>query len=84
MIENYSMTWTVFNLPSMDGESSGIQGIHTFTIVAYPRDTYPGYLATFGVTDDQVVRMYNPDSVLGLNEYIGLDDPRVNTWDPIL
>ncbi len=84
MIENYSMTWTVYNTPSMDGESSGIQGIHTFTIVAYPRDTYPGYLLTFGITEDQVVRVYNPDSVKELNEYNGLYDPRVWTWDPIL
>ncbi len=84
MIENYSMTWSVYNSPSIDSESSGIQGIHTFTIVAYPRDTYPGYLQTFGIMQDQVVRMYNPDSVLGPNEYNGLYDPRVPTWDPIL
>ncbi len=84
MIENYSMTWTVYNSPSMSDESSGIPDIHSFTIVAYPSENSPRNLLTFGISEDQVVRVYNPDSVLGLNEYNGLYDPRVNTWDPIL
>ncbi len=93
MIENYSMTWSVSNSPNIYDEDSGVIGFNAFTIVAYPRINHPGYLLTFGITEDQVVRVYNPDGIAsllqsgspqGLNEYNGLDDPRVNTWDPIL
>jgi len=57
----------------------------TFTVVAYPRDMRPGYLLTFGVSDDQIVRVYNPDDKTGgCNQYNGPTDPMVQTWDPIL
>jgi hypothetical protein len=82
MIENYSMTWAVHNSPGNLDMDSGYYGISGFTIVAYPRDSYPGYLLTFGVTEDQIVREYNPENTAeGLNEFNGLDDPRVSTWD---
>ena len=93
MIENYSLTWSVSNSLTMSYKSSRPHGYHTFTIVAYPRDTHPGYLMTFGIMQDQVVRVYNPDGIASLhqagsthgpNEYNGLHDPRVITWDPIL
>jgi hypothetical protein len=85
MIEKYSMTWSTYNSPHISNGSSHLSGVHTFTIVAYPRDTHPWYLMTFGITEDQIVRMYNPEnSAEGLNEFNGLDDPRVQTWDPIL
>ena len=79
MIENYSMTWTAFN-PGRTVDYSGIHGIanNTFTIIAYPRDTRPGYLNTFCVTEDQVVRIYNPPPG-GNNAF-----DAVYRWDPIL
>ena len=85
MIENYSMTWSASqSAQGTDGRGGGI-GANTFTIVAYPRDTRPGYLLTFGVSDDQTVRVYNPDNnVGGRNAYVSEADPRVGTWDPIL
>ena len=48
----------------------------TFTVVAYPRDTRPGFLSTFGITEDQVVREYDPER--------GYSHEDVHTWDPIL
>jgi hypothetical protein len=84
MIENYSMTWAVYNNPDFYDEDSPSESIHTFTIVAYPRDLRPRYLLTFGITEDQIVRMYNPENTAnGLNEFNGMDDPRVQTWDPV-
>jgi type IV pilus assembly protein PilA len=84
MIENYSMAWTASN-PSTGtsalGSGSGI-GNNNFTIVAYPRDSRPGYLLTFGITEDQVVRVYNPDNPS--NTFASMEDPHVMTWDPIL
>jgi len=80
MIENYSMTWTASQQSTTGGLGGGI-GQNSFTIVAYPRDTRPGYLLTFGVSDDQVVRVYNPTNG---NTWNGFDDPTIGNWDPIL
>lgn len=87
MIENYSMWWDITE-PSgsiYTGKlgDSGI-GMNQFTIVCYPRDTRPGYLMTFGITEDQVVRVYNPESLHRSNTWNGFDDPNVKSWDPIL
>jgi len=81
MIENYSCSWDVTN-PSGDlygelGIGAGI-GNNKFTIIAYPRDTRPGYLNTFAVTEDQTVRVYNPDSTVAPNDW-----GSVTSWDPI-
>ena len=77
MIENYSMSWTVTN-PYGGVNSSDQYGIasNTFTVIAYPRDTRPGYLSTFAVTEDQVVRVFNPEE--------GDVFDAVTSWDPIL
>jgi prepilin-type N-terminal cleavage/methylation domain-containing protein len=77
MIENYSMTWTATN-PYGGAGSSGRVGIgnNTFTVIAYPRDTRAGFLNTFAVTDDQVVRVFNPEN--------GNVFDSVYHWDPIL
>jgi type IV pilus assembly protein PilA len=78
MIENYSMSWTTStgagNLNS--GLSGGGVGSNQFTVIAYPRDTRKGFLATFAVTEDQVVRIYNPDK--------GNVFANIKGWDPIL
>ncbi len=70
MVENYTLTWDVANISTVTEE------IHTFTIIAYPRDTRPGYLNTFAITEDQRFRVYDP--------YDGNDFTSVHTWDPIL
>jgi type II secretory pathway pseudopilin PulG len=76
IIENYTMEWEVNNFEVMEsGENP--EGINsTFTIIAFPRNRRPGYLQTFAITDDQVVRVFNPD---GENDF-----DTVNSWDPIL
>ena len=84
MIENYSMAWTATQAITSGGLGAGI-GQNSFTIVAYPRDAREGYLNTFGVTEDQVVRVFNPSNDDGVhNQFTDMFDPRVQTWDPIL
>ena len=73
MIENYSITWEVYNLSTVTTE------IHEFTVIAYPRDTRPGFLNTFAITEDQVVRVYNPRNRKNKNRV-----DSVKTWDPIM
>jgi type IV pilus assembly protein PilA len=77
MIENYSMTWSATN-PYLGTGNSTVRGIgnNTFTVIAFPRDTRAGFLNTFSVTDDQVVRVFNPES--------GNIFDAVYHWDPIL
>jgi hypothetical protein len=76
MVENYTFTWEVHDISTVPTEKfpSGI--ISTFTVIAYPRDTRPGFLNTFGITDDQVVRVFAPQN--------GNRFEDVKTWDPIL
>ncbi len=77
MIENYSMSWTVSNpYQGTEGLGAGI-GNNKFTVIAFPRDTRAGFLNTFAVTDDQVVRVFNPTNTT--NNW-----DSVTTWDPIL
>ena len=80
MIENYSMSWDASNpyKGSEEGMGAGI-GSNKFTVIAFPRDTRPGFLNTFAVTDDQVVRVYNPGSTASPNLW-----DSVTSWDPIL
>ena len=75
MIEKYSMTWEVNNVSTAPTEEFPTGVRKTFTIIAWPNyETY--LLSTFAITEDQVVRVYNP------GEGNELDD--VKTWDPIL
>ena len=76
MIENYSMSWEVTLVDDVRGaelDGTGI-GSNRFTIIAFPRDTREGYLNTFGITEDQVVRVWTD----------GKDLNALSTWDPIL
>lgn len=79
MIENYSMSWDV-RVPYGDLREGTIAGgisDNAFTVIAFPRDLREGFLMTFAITEDQVVRVFNedePDNVWG----------SVHTWDPIL
>jgi len=79
MIENYTMTWEVSNTPLVEESPATAGGVGTnrFTIIAFPRDTRPGFLNTFAITEDQIVRVWNPTN--RWNEW-----ESVTTWDPIL
>ncbi len=76
MIENYTMTWDVRHITTAQTEGISLGVMNSFTITAFPMDTRPGYLNTFAVTEDQVVRVYTPDN--------DNDVTKVKTWDPIL
>jgi hypothetical protein len=76
MIGNYSMTWQVNNISIAPSEEIPTGVMSSFTVIAWPRDRRKGYLHTFAVMDDQVVRVYNPKNKNRLSN--------VATWDPIL
>ena len=78
LIENYSVWESVRNVyhPVSRPDS-------TFTVIAFPRTTRPpGYLATFAIREDQVLREYNPSTpyacAWGQNRDFG-----ARTWEPI-
>jgi hypothetical protein len=48
----------------------------SFTIYAMPYDTRPGFLSTFAVLDDQLVREYTP--------YKGNSPFDVGSWEPVM
>ncbi len=74
MIENYFISWETNNVSTVLTEHS-VDKTHTYTIIAYPRDTRPGYLSTFAITEDRTVRIYNPDND---------NDPDITgLWDPV-
>lgn len=78
-IEGYKLEWDIryHNIPL----NLGTSGQNQFTIVAYPVLTYSPALQTFGITDDHVIRVYNPENN---NPFVSRDDPHVRSWDPIL
>jgi len=79
MIDNYRLTWDVYNSPGEENGKAETSGVHSFTIVAYPLDTRAGYLLTFGVREDGVIRVYNPYQP-GSKQ----SERDVLTWDPIM
>jgi len=76
MIENYSMTWQVSNISTAVSEEFPSGVVSSFTVISWPRDTRRGFLNTFAITEDQVVRAYNPSNKNRLGHVV--------TWDPIL
>jgi len=78
MIERYSLSWNVGNTPasSDNSEVTGRTYPGRFTVIAFPRNPALDQLSTFGISEDFVVRIYNPDSEN--------DETDVKTWDPIL
>jgi hypothetical protein len=71
----YFLTWDFSNVSTSPTEEFPTSTVGTFQIIAYPRDTRPGFLKTFAITEDQIVREYNPNDN---------DLTDVKTWDPIL
>ena len=76
MVDTYTMTWVVDSVSTAPSEEFPAGVMSTFTIIAYPRDTRPGYLNTFAITDDQAVRVFSPQNGNLMED--------VKTWDPIL
>jgi len=86
LVEDYTLTWEVSNTPpggnKFTDEPQTIRELleravgNKFTIIAFPRDTRPGFLNTFAITEDQIVRVWNPTN--RWNEW-----ESVTTWDPI-
>ena len=76
MIENYSMTWEANTVSTTPTEEFPSGLISTFTVIAYPHSTRYRHLQTFAITEDMLVRVYNPRN--------GNDPVSVRTWDPIL
>jgi hypothetical protein len=76
IIENYSLSWHVNNISTVVSEEfpAGIES--SFTVIAWPRDIRRGIFSTFGITEDQVVRVFNSENGNRLDD--------VKTWDPIL
>jgi len=70
--ENYSMSWYVTR-KRLDDTGSVI-GNNTYTVFAYPIDTWTGFLTTFGVREDGIVRMYYPAIVDDASD--------VSAWPP--
>jgi hypothetical protein len=76
MIENYSLFTSV---PNPRSNSWSL----TFTAVAFPRKTTPpGYILTFAIREDQILRAYNPD-IPDVNFWGKDDDFGAITWEPI-
>ncbi len=91
MIGSYSMTWEVHNISTVPTERTLIGAMNTFTIIAWPQSRNRAFtedraarvysskvraLSTFAITEDQTVRVYNPENDNELEN--------VKTWDPIL
>jgi len=76
MIEAYSMSWEVNNISTASTEELPTGVLSTFTIIAYPVDRGRSGLATFAITEDQVVRAYRRNR--------NIDWYNVHTWDPVL
>lgn len=84
LIKKYELEWDFYadtatvdqwrhNELWLSGDGFG----NTFTIVAYPR-AYPVPLHTFAISEDQLIRVCNPENN---NPYNGRDDPMVQSWD---
>lgn len=76
LIPQYYVHWSVW--PPMELRSVlayGDGAWNVFTIIAWPRDTRPGLLSTFAISEDQKIRVYTPSEGSVLDE--------VHTWVPI-
>jgi hypothetical protein len=80
IIENYFLWTAAFSPPRMSSGSDGSDC--TFTAVAFPRITRPpGYLSTFAIREDQVLRVYRP--AVGANVWGQNGDFGTRTWEPV-
>ena len=78
MIEQYSLSWLVSDIPVAADSTIAVGRSYPgrFTVIAFPKDGGFDNLSTFGISEDLVVRVYNPDNNNDVDD--------VRTWDPIL
>ncbi len=82
IIDNYILWTSVDDAPYYDYYTDTHYNA-TFTAVAFPRDTRPpGYLSTFAIREDQVLREYNPVTP-NVSAWGENDDFGAKTWEPI-
>ena len=82
LIENYSLWTAAFNPESWGDNLAADYPDNKFTAVAFPRITRPpGYLSTFAIREDQVLRVYKP--TVGVNPWGANGDWGARTWEPI-
>ena len=83
IIENYSLWVDAHNVPvGSGGLGTGGIGENTFTAIAFPRTTKPaGYLATFVIREDEVLRVYRPGP--GIDKWGDNGDFGGRDWEPI-
>ena len=80
--KNYSL-WTSVELSEHRATSQPPLFRSTFTAVTFPHTTRPpGYLATFAIREDQVLRVYRLDTE-SANYWGENDDYGCRTWVPI-
>jgi len=80
IIEGYSVWTAAFNPLRLAAEGDGYGC--TFTAVAFPRITRPpGYLSTFAIREDQVLRAFRPG--YGINAWGANGDYGTRTWEPV-
>jgi type II secretory pathway pseudopilin PulG len=85
IIDEYTLWLSVDNPSLSAGKRSAIWGglFNTFTIVAFPRKTAPpGYMSTFAISEDLVLRVYRPETP-GAKAWGEDDDFGARTWEPI-
>jgi hypothetical protein len=81
VIEDYKLWTNVNNQTYIHAYS--ISPKNTFTAVAFPRITQPlGYLATFSIREDLILRIYMPVTE-EVNAWGENDDYGTRTWEPI-
>jgi hypothetical protein len=78
LIPHYNLHWETW--PPTETRSlppnAPVNGVfNSFTVIAWPDDTWPGLLCTFAITEDQKIRVYTP------SEGDKLD--AVHTWEPL-
>ena len=81
IIDNYILWTSVDDAPYYDSNTDTHYHA-TFTVVAFPRDNRPGYLSTFAIREDQVVREYDP-STPNVSAWGSADDFGAKSWEPI-
>jgi len=77
LIQYYSLSWD-HAVPDIRPDfhfDGGVLGNH-FTVIAFPDNRDSLNLYTFAITEDQVIRRYDPSNGNQLDE--------VQTWDPVI
>lgn len=83
VIKDYKLWTNVNNHIYIPAHPYSVSPKNTFTAVAFPRITQPpGYLATFSIREDQILRIYMPITE-EVNAWGENGDFGTKTWEPI-